>query len=454
MSYCAPRASASRLRSSSESSRAAYTVAIFSPMAVRCGVLEHLERPVDGAVPAGGRLLDQQHRGGQQLPTEQGAQQLALVRRRSRRVRERRTQPVGLVDDPTDLEELVADLAAVVARGPDGGEDAELLDHVGEVARDGPAALHGRLDQLQSRSRPGRCRRRRRRGDAFASGSIEASVRIRRTAGSPRSTAATPKSSSASLSASPFEPSSSEVSSACASADAPRSISGPRPADRQPRRSPSSRGRPGSGRRRGWLRSSSSRLSPTMRLASSVASVPTSARSEASACLRSASSCACPWSTIRLASTWACSRASATIWSPCSLASSRILPACLRASAVCALYFSSACAGVGLGLVELGELVADRLLPLRHRPVDRRDDEAREQVEQQQERSQLDEEGRVGNQEVLGPLAARRRDERRDAGSHGGHPRTKTNSAMKARLMKNIASTRPTVRKKMVCRRP
>src|SRR6185436_5544047 len=33
-------------------------------------------------------------------------------------------------------------------------------------------------------------------------------------------------------------------------------------------------------------------------------------------------------------------------------------------------------------------------------------------------------------------------------------PRTKTNSAMNARLMKNIASTRPTVRKKMVCRRP
>ena len=33
-------------------------------------------------------------------------------------------------------------------------------------------------------------------------------------------------------------------------------------------------------------------------------------------------------------------------------------------------------------------------------------------------------------------------------------PRTKTNSAMKARLMKNIASTRPTVRKKIVCRRP
>ena len=36
-----------------------------------------------------------------------------------------------------------------------------------------------------------------------------------------------------------------------------------------------------------------------------------------------------------------------------------------------------------------------------------------------------------------------------------GHlPRTNTNRAMKARLMKNIASTRPTVRKKIVCSRP
>ena len=231
-------------------------------------------------------------------------------------------------------------------------------------------------------------------------------MRIRRTAGSPRSTAATPKSSSTSLSASPFEPSSSEVRSACASADAPRSISGPRPADRQPRRSPSSRDRPGSGRPRGW---------PARRPRGSPRRCDWRARwpacrprrgESASACLRSASSCACPWSTIRLASTWACSRASATIWSPCSLASSRILPACLPGVGDLRLELLLGFAGIGLGLVELGELLADRLLPPRHRPVDRRDHVAREQVEQQQERSQLDEEGRVGNQEVLGPPAA------------------------------------------------
>src|SRR4051794_7909996 len=39
-------------------------------------------------------------------------------------------------------------------------------------------------------------------------------------------------------------------------------------------------------------------------------------------------------------------------------------------------------------------------------------------------------------------------------GGSRGHASTKTNNAMNARLMKNTASTRPTVRKKIVCRRP
>ena len=79
-------------------------------------------------------------------------------------------------------------------------------------------------------------------------------------------------------------------------------------------------------------RASSSRLSPTMRPASAVASAPTSARSEVTACWRSASICALPCSMIRADSTCACSRISTTIWAPCSRASSRIRAASCRAS--------------------------------------------------------------------------------------------------------------------------
>ncbi len=81
-------------------------------------------------------------------------------------------------------------------------------------------------------------------------------------------------------------------------------------------------------------------------------------------------------------------------------------------------------------------------------------------------RRELDEERAVRHEEVVRLLCRGERDQVR-----GGHllplpvvparegrthlpPRTKTNRAMKARLMKNIASTRPTVRKKIVCRRP
>ena len=49
-----------------------------------------------------------------------------------------------------------------------------------------------------------------------------------------------------------------------------------------------------------------------------------------------------PCSTIRVASACAWSRASEMIWAPCSRASSRILAASWRASASCALYSSSA----------------------------------------------------------------------------------------------------------------
>ena len=56
--------------------------------------------------------------------------------------------------------------------------------------------------------------------------------------------------------------------------------------------------------------------------------------------------------------------------------------------------------GVGPGLLEFVELRADRLLAIGHRPVDRRDDVLRQQVEQQRERRELDQERAVGHEEV------------------------------------------------------
>src|SRR6185312_15391988 len=89
--------------------------------------------------------------------------------------------------------------------------------------------------------------------------------------------------------------------------------------------------------------------SPTIRLASSVASDPTSARSEISACCRSASIWACADSVIRRASASARSRISAMICAPCSRASSRIREDSCLASSSCARYcastaWASACA--------------------------------------------------------------------------------------------------------------
>jgi hypothetical protein len=81
-----------------------------------------------------------------------------------------------------------------------------------------------------------------------------------------------------------------------------------------------------------------------MRLASSVASEPTSVRSEISACCRSASICDCALSVIRRASASARSRSSAMIWPPCSVASARIREASCRASDSCWRYWSSSAA--------------------------------------------------------------------------------------------------------------
>ena len=165
-----------------------------------------------------------------------------------------------------------------------------------------------------------------------------------------------------------------------------------RPVRRGPWRSPSPRGRPGSGRRRGRCARRPRGSRPRSgRPARSPACRPR-LRSEVSAACRSAAIWACACSTIRLASTSAASRASAMIWLPCSRASSRMRAASLRASASCALNSSSAPLASALASSSSANSCADRRLAPLHRPVDRRDDVAGQEVEQQQERRQLDEE--------------------------------------------------------------
>src|SRR5690606_1270380 len=87
-------------------------------------------------------------------------------------------------------------------------------------------------------------------------------------------------------------------------------------------------------------RALSSRDSPTMRPASSTDRAPISARSDCSACCRSASICSLALSTIRRASAWACSLAWAMICAPCSSALRRTLDASTAASFSFALYCS------------------------------------------------------------------------------------------------------------------
>ena len=169
----------------------------------------------------------------------------------------------------------------------------------------------------------------------LASPSTDASVSARRRAASRPTTDATPNRLVPSVAASSrvWVRVACWLSSASASAEAPRSI---RTALRSELEcllvSSDSR----SARNRSTtrpLRSSSSRDSPTIRPASEVARVPTSARSEVSACCRSAAIWAWACSLTRCASTCACSLASAMMPLPCSRASSRIRAASLRASA-------------------------------------------------------------------------------------------------------------------------
>ena len=70
--------------------------------------------------------------------------------------------------------------------------------------------------------------------------------------------------------------------------------------------------------------------------------MPTSWRSETTACWRSASTWRLADSVMRAASAWAWPRISATIEAPCSRAASRISLASVRAPASWALYFSRA----------------------------------------------------------------------------------------------------------------
>jgi hypothetical protein len=69
---------------------------------------------------------------------------------------------------------------------------------------------------------------------------------------------------------------------------------------------------------------------------------------------------------------------------------------------------------VVLGLVQVGELLADRLLPRRHRPVDRRDDVPGQDEHHDREGHQLDPERSVRDEEVVG----RHRDRRTHRACH------------------------------------
>src|SRR5262249_34281924 len=100
-----------------------------------------------------------------------------------------------------------------------------------------------------------------------------------------------------------------------------------------------------------------------------------------------------------------------------------------------------------VGLPALLDLAPDQLLPLPHHLLHRGDDVLVEHPQDDCEGEQLGDERGVRDQEVA---------VRQDSARVPGHlfARTKTNSAMNARLMKYMASTRPTVRKKMVNSRP
>ena len=225
-----------------------------------------------------------------------------------------------------------------VAGGADDGHHAEVLEGVRQVAGRRPATLDGLGDQVErGRRRP--CRRRSRApARPWPRPAVDTSVdapgagpaRV-------RSIAATPKRSS------PTRAASRRGGAAGRRARLGRSARrlgrGSAHQSLRRRSCPSAarrpRGRRGTARRPGSDAPSSSRLSPTMRPASAVASAPTSARSEVTACWRSASIWALPCSTMRVDSVWACSRISATIAAPCSRASSRMRAASCRASASC-----------------------------------------------------------------------------------------------------------------------
>ena len=212
------------------------------------------------------------------------------------------------------------------------------------------------------------------------------------------------------------------------------------------------------------LRSSSSRPRPRSGRPASVARLPTSLRSDATAALRSASIWACACSTMRSASACACSRASATICGallaglladprrlvpgvgdlrlvlrprPCGR---RPWPRRAPRTAVRIASWRAVIALLIGGMTYLARIqtmIANAISSTKKVPLGTR-------------KLLASGSPRCSNAPSVSPVfrlvvVAR-------CSAH--LPRTKTNSAMNARLMKNIASTRPTVRKKIVCRRP
>src|SRR4029077_8253148 len=234
-------------------------------------------------------------------------------------VGQRGAQLWARVDQLTPSEQLVAHPAARLARRVHEREDTEVLEHVGQVAGERPASLHALLEHLD---RAGAERRAEHALDETdlglaLDGTVGQDAAQRRLVAQHAGHAAQllparpgggPRVSRPELLAQVGERFGRRTSQHQPAPFVWPAVLEVSRVSRSARKRSTTR----------LLRASSSRLSPTMRPASSVASEPTSERSVVTVCWRSAASCVWPCSTIRAASTWACSRASAMIAAPCS----------------------------------------------------------------------------------------------------------------------------------------
>ena len=215
-------------------------------------------------------------------PSEQRAAVLGGARRVGQRAAQRRRRRRSCWRTANSSSPTCLPLGA---RGADGGGDRHPLQRLGQVAAGDPAPARRRRRPGRAPARRAPCRTRRWASPARASPSTELSVRARRSATSRRTTAATPNSWSPRV-ARLLEGAGpggllAQLGQRLGRGSAQHQVGAPFRAvllvssDSRSARNRSTT-RP--------LRSSSSRDSPTIRPASEVARVPTSARSEVSAC--------------------------------------------------------------------------------------------------------------------------------------------------------------------------